>query len=368
MKIMQIITRVNQGGTAKWLEILTSGLMNEGYETRILCGHVQGGETEDLNFKQFNVIRISKMGRSISPLNDLVSFFQIRHQIKIHRPDVINTHTSKAGLLGRLAVISIRRNKPAVVHTYHGHLLYGYFGKNKTRALISIENNLSKFTQMIIVSGNRVKQELLKAGVGQELQYYLVKPGIEELKIAERYSARRSLGFLDDQVIVGWLGRFAEVKKPQRVIQLASMNPDLNFVMGGSGELFDQVSKCTLPNLKFTGWSTPEFVWGISDIGILTSDNEAQPIALAEASMAGIPTVALNVGSIEGVIDDGETGYLVNDIGAMSERINELAKNRKLRAQMGEKAKLKMISEFNVESFIQSHVSVYKFAVKKSVG
>jgi glycosyltransferase involved in cell wall biosynthesis len=368
MKVMQIMTRINRGGTAKWLEILAGGLAYRGCESPILCGNVQNGETEDPIFNEFNVTRISKMGRSISLINDLSSIFQIRRQIKVQMPDIVNTHTSKAGLLGRLAVITIPRNKPAVVHTYHGHLLYGYFSKNKTRALVLIENFLSKFTQMMIVSGGRVKDELLMAGVGKKSQYFLVKPGIEEPKFADRHSARQSLGLSEDQIVVGWLGRFAEVKKPERVLLLASMNPHIKFVMGGNGELFDLISKSALPNLELTGWSTPEFLWGISDIGILTSDNEAQPIALVEAAMAGIPTIALNVGSIEGVISNGETGYLVNDIASMSEKINELAKNSNLRAQMGERAKAKMLSEFNVATFIESHLKVYELALKKTVG
>ena len=365
---MQIMTRVNRGGTAKWLEILARGLANEGCESPILCGYVQDGETEDPTFKEFNVTRISKMGRSVSLINDLSAFFQIRRQIKIQRPDIVSTHTSKAGLLGRLAVLSIPRKKPAVIHTYHGHLLYGYFSKNKIRALVLIENFLSKFTKVIIVSGIRVKNELLAAGIGEKSQFHLIKPGIEELNYADRNIARQSLGLLEDQIVVGWLGRFAEVKKPERVVQLASMNPQIEFVMGGNGELFDLISKSALPNLELTGWSTPEFLWGISDIGILTSDNEAQPIALVEAAMAGIPTVALNVGSIEGVISNGETGYLVDDIASMSEKINELVKNSKLRAQMGERAKAKMLSEFNVATFIQSHLKVYELALKKTVG
>lgn len=364
---MQIMTRVNRGGTAKWLEILSVGITSRGFESPIICGNVQNGETEDPIFKDFDVTRISKMGRSISLFDDLFSIFQIRRQIKVQSPDIVNTHTSKAGLLGRLAVITIPRNKPAVVHTYHGHLLYGYFSKNRTRALIIIENFLSKFTQKIIVSGVRVKDELLIAGVGNKSQYYLVKPGIEELKFADRHSARQSLGLSEDQIVVGWLGRFAEVKKPERVLLLASMNPHIIFVMGGNGELFDLISKSALSNLELTGWSTPEFLWGISDIGILTSDNEAQPIALVEAAMAGIPTIALNVGSIEGVISNGETGYLVNDIASMSEKINELAKNSDLRAQMGQKAKAKMLSEFSVATFIESHLRVYELALKKTV-
>ncbi len=365
---MQIITRVNRGGTAKWLEILASGLTNEGFESPILCGYVQDKETEDPIFKEFNLTRINKMGRSVSLINDLSAFFQIRRQIKLQRPDIVNTHTSKAGFLGRLAVLSIRQKKPAVVHSYHGHLLYGYFSNNKIRALVLIENFLSKFTQVIIVSGSRVKNELIAAGVGKESQFHLIKPGIKELNYLNRLIARKSLGLLEDQIVVGWLGRFAEVKKPERVVQLASMNPQIEFVMGGNGELFDFISECELPNLKLIGWSTPEFLWGISDIGILTSDNEAQPIALVEASMAGIPTVALNVGSIEGVIADGESGYLVNDMDSMSEKINDLARNHVLRAQMGEKAKAKILSEFNVATFIESHLKVYELALEKTVG
>jgi len=133
--------------------------------------------------------------------------------------------------------------------------------------------------------------------------------------------------------------------------------------MGGDGELHKSISELAPPNVRLIGWTTPETLWGASDIAILTSDNEAQPISLVEAAMAGLPTIALNVGSIESVIADGETGFLVKNPREMSDRIIELVNKESLRSELGNRALIKMSQEFSEAQFIDSHLHSYEKAL-----
>ena len=184
MKVMQIMTRVNRGGTAKWLEILSQGLTSNGHINLLVAGNIEENEVEDPVFEKLDGIRVSELGRSISLQQDIRAFMELRRIIKEQKPDLINTHTSKAGVLGRIAAMSILSGKPAIVHTYHGHLLYGYFGKLKTNIIVTIEKFLARFSSVLIVSGERVRNELLEVGIGEKSKFVLIKPGIPVLNFA----------------------------------------------------------------------------------------------------------------------------------------------------------------------------------------
>jgi len=364
MKVMQLITRVNRGGTAKWLEVLSQGLTVNGHINLLVAGNVHKNEIEDPLFQRLGGIRVSNLGRSISLQSDIRAFVELRRIIKEHKPDLINTHTSKAGVLGRIAVMSILSGKPAVVHTYHGHLLYGYFGELKIKIIITVEKFLARFSSALIVSGERVRNELLDVGIGTKSKFVLIKPGIPALKFQNKIDSRKNFGVSPNAIVVGWLGRLTEIKRPERVLELADWNPEIVFLLGGDGELHKFMSEMAPPNVRVVGWTTPEMVWGASDIAILTSDNEAQPITLVEAAMAGLPTVALNVGSIGSVVANGETGFLVENLPEMSERIMVLANNELLRSEMGVRAVEKMDNEFSVVNFVSGHIRTYKQALR----
>jgi glycosyltransferase involved in cell wall biosynthesis len=289
---------------------------------------------------------------------------ELRRIIKEHKPDLINTHTSKAGVLGRVAVMSILSGKPVVVHTYHGHLLYGYFGKLKIKIIIAIEKFLAQFSSALIVSGERVRNELLVVGIGTKSKFVLIKPGIPALKFQNKIDSRKNFGVPPNAIVVGWLGRLTEIKHPERVLELANWNPKIVFLLGGDGELYKLMSDMAPSNVRIVGWTTPETLWGASDIAILTSDNEAQPISLVEAAMAGLPTVAFDVGSIGSVVANGETGFLVENLREMSDRITVLAKNELLRSEMGVSAVEKMNEEFSEVNFVNGHIQTYKKALR----
>ena len=365
MKIIQMIARVNRGGTARWLEELIGELNQAGHQSILYAGSVQDGEIEDDCFSGLNGKRISGLGRSISLWGDLQAIWQFRKILKIESPDVLNTHTAKAGVIGRLAALSLGKKRPAIVHTIHGHLLYGYFSKAKTSVFIKIEKFLASRSDLLIAAGEKVRNELLGVGVGRKELYVIARPSVVLNDLDSKIETRDKLGIPHDAVVIGWLGRLAQVKRPDRVIELANRLKDFIFVIGGDGLLLDSLKTKLPANVLLVGWTRPEEIWSLSDIALLTSENEAQPISLIEAGLAGIPAVAESVGSVSEVIENGVTGFLVNDLKERIEAINTLAKDRELRLQMGARAKTYCENKFGRKQFLDTHLEAYKTAITR---
>lgn len=358
-----MIARFNQGGTASWLVTLIEGQRACGDSVWLLAGDVQNSEKQDPKFSILNGIRIPKLGRKISIINDLVAMIFIRRQLKVLKPDVVNTHTAKAGMVGRVAAWSLGKNRPRIVHTYHGHVLYGYFGRFSSFVFNGIEKILAIITDLILVSGVKVKTELLQAGIGQDVQYIVVRPGVAQVDILNKSDAKTFFSISDEQIVVGWLGRIAQIKRPDRMIELALEFPNLTFLVGGDGALFDQIKNETPNNMRLVGWTTPSLLWSATDIALLTSDNEAQPISLIEAASHKLPLIGEDVGSVSEVIKDGVSGFLTKNQEQRTKAILELSSQPVLRAKMGEMAFKDFQDLFSVGQFIDSHRKAYEQAV-----
>ena len=365
MKILQIIARVNRGGTARWLEELVIGLGSNGHEVLLAAGYVQERETEDEIFEKLSGHRIESLGSSISMLSDLKSFIEIRKYIVECKPDLINTHTAKAGVIGRLAANSIMRNKPAIVHTYHGHLLNGYFPNWKSNIFRLIEIIMAKVSDILIAAGDKVKTDLIKAGIGNENLFYVLRPGIKDFKLIDKEVIRGKLGIGNDKIVVGWLGRMTKIKRVDRAIELAKEFPDTIFLLGGEGDLLQEIRFTAPTNVVFLDWTRPETIWGASDIALLTSDNEAQPISLIEASYSSLPIVAQNVGSVSEVVDDGNTGFLVSNFEESVIALQKLIISSELRESFGAAGREYVKFRFSPDQFISGHEAAYSRALRK---
>ncbi len=365
MKIVQVIARDNRGGTARWLEQLVIGLRQKGHEVSLLAGHVQIGESEDPSFKELGGIRIPGLERQISLIADFKAIFFLRKYIKFNKPDIVNTHTAKAGVIGRIAANSILFNRPRIVHTFHGHLLYGYFSAAITRLIIIIEKIFAARSDLLIAAGDRVKRDLIAAGIGSEPKFRVLRPGIPALVLRDKSEARKVLGIDQNIIVIGWLGRLTSIKRPDRVLEIAKHFPNQIFLIGGEGELRESLEKKSLSNVKFLGWTTPEFIWSISDIALLTSENEAQPISLVEASLAGLPIVAQDVGSVGEVVANNTTGFLVNSPEEYVEKLSYLIKEKNSGLEMGRRAADLCKLRFGQEQFIKGHEEAYFEALRK---
>lgn len=365
MKIGQVIARFNRGGTATWLNELILNLRKQNISVDLLAGTVQEGETEDESFALLEGKKIAGLGRSIAISNDFRAILQIRKELKRANFNLINTHTAKAGALGRIAALSLGKKRPAIVHTFHGHLLYGYFGKSKIFLFKVIEKFLASKSDVIIAAGDLVKKELLESGIGKQEQYIVARPGIHISSLEDRATARQRLGIHEEAIVVGWLGRLTQIKRPDRVIELAREFREFVFVIGGDGQLLEELRFNIPENVILLGWTRPELIWAISDIALLTSENEAQPISLIEAGLAGLPAIAENVGSVSEVIENNVTGILVSNFRERTEALKKLSGNRELRSRMGLASQKYCAEKFGPQQFLDSHLKAYQMAIQR---
>ena len=349
---------MNLGGTATWINTLDSQMAKDGHEIHLIYGTTFAPEIEaDIKNPQSSYL-IRGLGKDSGFISSIRAFFAIRGLVRKINPDLVNTHTSKAGFLGRIAVFSIGRKRPALVHTFHGHVLTGYFSKAKVFIIKLIERFLGKISDLILVAGEQVGAELLDSSVVRSEKLRIVYPGVEyksELIKSQTIGSRLS---------IGWLGRLTNIKRPDRMIEIAKKIPNIDFVVGGSGELESSLRKIAPKNVTFLGWVSPEAFWPNVDIALLTSDNEAMPYSLIEAGLQGLPAVTTNVGSTSEVVIDGKTGFVVGtQVDALSKAINKLISNPELILQMGSAAKTWALDNFSPTTMASLHLRIYQEAI-----
>ena len=363
--VLQIIARINLGGTAKYLIILNDGLNKVGIKSLIATGYVQTSEIEDLEVKKLKPIRIKNLGRKISLINDFKAAREIRKAIVKVSPDIIHTHTFKAGLLVRVQRNRIEESlgkKIKFVHTFHGHLFDDpEFKGFKAFAIKAIEKRLSERSDQLITVGEIVKNDLDSKGIYGKHKTTSIPPSVTPLKLQNKTSSLKKYGFKDKKrVRVLWLARVTGVKNPQRVIEIAKKLPEIDFYMAGGGDLLERIKKEAPRNLKVLGWQDAKSVLPIADIFLSTSENEGMPIALIEAQLAAIPVVATNVGSVPEVILHNKSGLICsksND--ELIAAIKKLAQSTSLRSKFGKAGRVHALKSFSEKNLISVHKKVY---------
>lgn len=357
MRVLHVIARMNVGGTATYLSNLLGGLQKQGVENLLVMGNVPKGETEDEVVNDLPHVRIETLSRELSFKLDRSARSSIEDEIERFKPDIIHTHTFKAGFLVRL-----KARKTPVIHSFHGHHLYDpEFGFFKRNVLNVIERVLAPRADAIITIGKRVRDELLAVHIGKREQYTAIAPGIQPLEPRDEHIVRNRFGFKSDEILVVWLGRFTEVKRPDRVIEIARQLPGVRFVMAGGGEMFDQVKNSAPSNVTFVGYQDKNDMWCIADIALCTSDSEGMPLALIEAQMAGVPVVSTDVGSVSEIVEDKVSGRLTSrDSAALTEALKEVLDSIKISDSMGEAARERATREFSTEVMAQAHADLYR--------
>ena len=325
MKVLHIITRMNTGGPAVFLDHLTNAISKLGCESVIAYGYCESNEADYTENHKLNakLVKIKSLHRSLNPLDDIRTFFQIRKVIRQVKPDLVNTHTSKGGVLGRLAAKSVSRKLP-VVHTFHGHLIYGYFAKYKIFAFTLVERFLALFTDAAASITQETEDSLKKLKIGKKLKWQVIRLGIpvnQTTFLAPKSNSKTNLL---------WVGRFTDIKDPNYAIlvmqELEKLSPGkFDLTMVGGGELLDQ-SKVTAKSLPitFTDWLDKPFeTVGYFDLLLLTSKNEGMGLVMLEAANYSKATVARNVGGIGEFLINNKNGYLVSgDFKEMANKIN----------------------------------------------
>ncbi len=369
IKVMQIIARMNVGGPAVIVAELMRGLDSSKFEQVLITGYCDETEADYLDevATDIKATRIAGLGRSVSPISDFKAFIGLIATIRKFNPDVIHTHTAKAGVLGRVATIFAGRSATRI-HTFHGHLLHGYFSGWKVKLVIAIEKFLAKKTDYLIAIGNEVKNDLLEVGIGKASQYSVFFPGLPEPKGASKVALRKELELDPSAIYCTFVGRLTQIKRPDRLLdiaaQMAARGIEVHFLVAGEGELFDQSKERArtekLP-VTFLGWRKDiDQLFAASDIAILTSDNEGIPLTLIQAAQAGLPIVAPAVGSISDIVENDVTGLLTAPrAGAMASALSALVSDASLRKKLGMAGKARAHEYFSLDRMLRDHTGIY---------
>jgi glycosyltransferase involved in cell wall biosynthesis len=375
IRIMQVIARMNVGGPAVIVADLMRELNSEKFQSVLITGYCAEDEADFLEEVATDIPanRIHGLGRSVSVIGDIKSFFIVLRIIRKFKPDVIHTHTAKAGVLGRLAGL-IAYPRARRVHTFHGHLLHGYFSPFKTKFVVMIEKLLASISGALIAIGNQVKSDLLVAGVGKPNQYSVIFPGLEELNIQSKASARSQLSLEADTTYLVFVGRLTQIKRPDRLIEIArhlkANHQKVELLITGAGEKFAEIQELAVQEslpIVFLGWRNDiGRIMSASDIAILCSDNEGIPLTLIQASQAGLPIVSTNVGSVSDIVLDGESGLLTEtNTQSLIKALDELLSNPLKMDRFGQAGKLRANNLFSLKGMIDAHEKLYSQAINK---
>jgi glycosyltransferase involved in cell wall biosynthesis len=381
-KVVRIIARLNAGGPARQACALHEKL-SASLDTCLVIGSLADGE-QDMSYllpSEQNVFRLPHMSREISLWSDISAFVSLVKFLRRERPDIVHTHTAKAGALGRVAAWLTR--VPVIVHTYHGHVFAGYFGRWKSRTYVAIERLLGRIsTQVIAISELQLRDLSCRYRVVPPAKISVINNGFDLSRFSsgQREMARDQLGLGRDEFVVVWCGRMVPVKDvvllANVVRKAAEKHSRISFLVVGDGtekaRLEAIVQGCG--NVRLTGWRKDmERIWAAADLALLTSRNEGTPTVLIEAMAAGVPFVATQVGGVpdlalaplrelsHGMGYEAANGFVVaNDPDALLSCIERLANDPHLARKMGAAGRSFALSRFSSQRLIEDMQMLYQ--------
>jgi len=388
IKVLRIINRFNLGGPTFNAAYLTKYLEPE-FET-LLIGGVKYEEEESSEFilekLGLTPIIIPEMQRSISFKEDKKAYQKIKKIIQEFQPDIVHTHASKAGTLGRLA--AAKCNVPVVVHTFHGHVFHSYFGKAKTHFYKTIERYLAKKSTKIIAISDIQKKELWKEHkICKEEKLAVIPLGFDLDRFQEnidekRTSFRKEYQLKDDEIAIGIVGRLVPIKNHQLFIhainevQKKTSKKVRAFIIGDGEEKVQLIELLNRIGLDYAEWRKDkvsatvtltswikEVDWANAglDIITLTSLNEGTPVSLIEAQASNKPIVTTNVGGVENIVLKNETAFITesNNLDQFVNAVLKLVEDDKLRAEMSKKGWGFVKKEFHYSRLANDMTKLY---------
>ena len=381
IKILRIINRFNIGGPTYNATFLTA-FLDDDFETMLVGGMPEKGESDSLYIlDKYNVtpFLMKEMVRKPGLKNDRLAYRKIKNIIEEFKPDIVHTHASKAGALGRKAARSC--GVPIVLHTFHGHVFHSYFGKLKTTIFKQIEKSLAKKSDVIVAISDIQKEEISKIHkicppekmrvipLGFDLKIFKDKKESERSRIRELYKIEK------DEVAVAIIGRLAPVKDHtffldmmEDVLSRTSMKVKC-FIVGDGSEREYIEERVKEINVKFkdaitmTSWvkDVASFNAGM-DVICLTSKNEGTPVSLIEAQASGVPVVTTDVGGVRDVVLDGETGFVVEakNKSEFSKKLLELVEDEKKREKMSQNGWSHVEEKFHYTTLVENMTNLYR--------
>lgn len=384
IKIIHIITRFDQGGSAENTFLTVRGLDKDRYDLTLARGlslesNMNGAEQRVVEERLAEALRcgvkvvtVPELVRRVDPLQDVRAFVSLVRIIRQERPIIVHTHTSKAGLLGRLAAFLCR--VPVIIHTPHGHVFWGYFTSWKTRFFIFLERVFALFTDRIITLTEQEKKDHLDVRIGRVDQFRTIHSGVELERFSgskvDPQSVRRELGISSDALVVGTVGRLIPIKGSNFLIEAARdvirEKPEAVFVFLGEGdlqrEMEERASRLGIRDqVLFLGWR-PDVasIMSMYDVFAFPSLNEGMGKALVEAMAMGKSVVASNVSGIRDLVVNGENGFLVPPAqpGLLAKKITYLLENPNIRLAFG-KAGRKIAEIYTADSMVEEIDQLY---------
>jgi len=384
IKIVRIQSRICIGGPATHTTLLSSKLDKDKFDTVLVGGNIEKEEADFTELARNNGVKtviIEEMGRKISLWNDIVSLIKLYKLIKQVKPTIVHTHTAKAGTIGRLA--AFLASVPVIIHTFHGHTFYSYFSPLKSKLFIFIERMLGCITDKIIVISQKQFQEICgQYRIAKADKFQIIPLGLELNKFLDdtqkdkhRLEFRTIWGIPSGAILIGIIGRLVPIKNhvtflevAQQVLQMASPNMKLRFMIVGDGELRTEIENYATKlgiykYVTFTGWQTQmEAVYDSLDIVALTSLNEGTPLTLIEAMASGKPVITTNVGGIPDLVTDGYSGILVppNSPDIFANRLIEILKNKAMRDMLSVNGRNVVIQKYHYSRLIRDMEDLYE--------
>jgi glycosyltransferase involved in cell wall biosynthesis len=394
IKVIHIITRLDMGGSAqntlltalnhdpqRYGVCLIKGSSLESAMTKAETKLVED-QLESARKQGIVIIDLPSLVRRISPINDLKAFISIFLLLRRSKPDIVHTHTSKAGILGRLAAWVAR--VPIVIHTPHGHVFYGHFGRSLSRMFLQMEKLLGRITHHQIALTPEEGNDYLNFGVAKSDNISVIHSGVDlncfKRSTTESNPKKNELGIPPDSLVVGYVGWLIPIKGVTYLVdamaEVVQRHPNSLLLLVGKGDekgeeetnLRERVDSLGLEDrVRFLGWR-PDVneIMGCFDIFVLPSLNEGMGRVLVEAMATGLPIVASSVGGIPDLVKDGENGLLVPpaNAGALEQAISDLLSDKARRKRMGETGK-RMCGPYSIEAMVEKIDDLYSRLVEE---
>jgi glycosyltransferase involved in cell wall biosynthesis len=370
VRIARVLTRLNLGGPARQVLASDPLLASRGHEVRVFAGRPAPGEGDLFDVLQargLDVVRVPGLARGLGPA-DVLAGRTLRRCLREFGPDLVHTHASKAGVLGRRAAWGL----PGVrtVHTFHGHVLEGYFTPLVSRILLRIETSLAARTDRIVAVSHATGDDLIRLGVVAEERLTVIPPGIE-------LGPLLVLPGRSNHLLVGVVGRLAEVKRPGLALEvfelLCERYPRLHLCFVGDGDQRRSLERRILGGpeavtrrVHLVG-AQPNMVAVMADLDVVlsTSRSEGMPVALIEAAAAGKPVVATGVGGVPELVAHERTGYLGQDVDELAYGLAQLLDDADLAQDMGHRARLRVAQRHSAEALTDRLEGLYRAVLEE---
>jgi glycosyltransferase involved in cell wall biosynthesis len=378
IRVLRVIARLNIGGPAYHVSMLSGRLDRQRFATLLVYGSLGEGEGsfESLARKEACAVKVlPDLNPELRPLADLRALLQLMRVIRSYRPQIVHTHTAKAGFAGRLAAVLSPGPRPIIVHTYHGHVLEGYFGRPRSALYRWLERGLARVTDCLIGVSRATVDDLVRLGVAPRDRFRVVPIGLDLSRFLQPSTdavtaLREQCGTRPGEVLVGFVGRLVPIKRVDVVLRAVAAAREqgvpVRLMVVGDGpcraSLEELAERLGIGDIvRFVGY-LPDAgaAAAAAEIAILGSDNEGTPVALIEAAAAGRPAVATAVGGVPDVVTP-ETGLLVpaGDHAALARGLARLARAPELRAEMGGRAREHVIGRFSIDRLLSDVEQLY---------